>query len=299
MTSDIVVFGSINLDFIFQMDALPGPGQTRLARSLSVQPGGKGANQAAAARLAGASVCMVGAVGNDELADPALAVMARAGVDLSALRRVPGARTGCASIGTDPQGRNQISVALGANAELRSTDLPDALLRPGAILLAQMETEAAQVAAVVERAQAAGMFVVLNLAPMHILPREVLRRLSLLVVNEDEAEALAAELGSAPSAAALRGELGITVVRTLGRDGAEAAEPNGTPRVHAPTVQAVDTTAAGDCFVGTLAWELYRKQPLTAALERACAAAAVACTRHGSQISLPSATEVAAFLQRV
>ena len=298
MTTEIVAFGSINLDFVFAMDALPGPGQTRLARSLSVQPGGKGANQAASARLAGASVCMVGAVGDDELADPALAVMARIGVDLSALRRIPGARTGCASIGTDPQGRNQISVALGANAELRSADLPDALLRPGAILLTQMEADVDQVAAVLGRGRAAGMFVVLNLAPMRILPRDVLRRVSLLVVNEDEAEALAAELGCAPSAAALQGELGATVVRTLGRDGAEAAGPGAALRVHAPSVHAVDTTAAGDCFVGTLAAELYRKRPLAAALERACAAAAVACTRHGSQSSLPSAAEVDAFLNK-
>ena len=298
MTPDVVVFGSINLDFVFAMDALPGPGQTRLARSLSVQPGGKGANQAAAARLAGASVCMVGAVGDDELADPALAVMARAGVDLSAVRRVPGARTGCASIDTDPQGRNQISVALGANAELRSADLADALLAPGAILLAQMESDPAEVAAVLERGHAAGMFVVLNLAPMRMLPREALRRVSLLVVNEDEAEALAAELGCAPSAASLNGELGAAVVRTLGRDGAEAAELGRTLRAHAPSVKAVDTTAAGDCFVGTLAAELHRKTPLAAALERACAAAAFACTRHGSQTSLPSAVEVDAFLRQ-
>ncbi len=297
MTPDIVAFGSINLDFVFAMDALPGPGQTRLARSLSVQPGGKGANQAAAACLAGASVCMVGAVGDDELADPALAVLARAGVDLSAVRRVPGARTGCASIGTDPQGRNQISVALGANAELRSADLPDALLAPGAILLAQMESDPAQVAAILERGYAAGMFVVLNLAPMRMLPREALRRVAILVVNEDEAEALAVELSCAPSAASLHGELGATVVRTLGRDGAEAAGPGGALRAQPPSVQAVDTTAAGDCFVGTLAAELRRRRPLAAALERACAAAAFACTRHGSQSSLPSAAEVDAFLR--
>ena len=298
MTPEVVVFGSINLDFIFKLNVLPGPGQTRLASSLSVQPGGKGANQAAAARLAGASVSLVGAVGDDELADPALAVLMRTGVDLSALRRVPGIRTGCASIGTDLQGRNQISVALGANAELHSDDLPDTLLRPDAVLLLQMETQAIQVAAVVERAHAAGMVVLLNLAPMHILPRDVLRRVSYLVVNEDEAEALAVELGCATSAASLHNELGTTVVRTLGRGGAEAAGPDGLFRARAPTVQAVDTTAAGDCFVGALAWEVNRKSPLAAALDRACAAAALACTRHGSQISLPSASEVGVFQQK-
>lgn len=290
--SDVVVFGSINLDLIFEMETLPAPGQTRLATSLSIQPGGKGANQAVAARLGGAAVHMIGAVGDDEFADAALAVMTRSGVDLGMLRRIPGARTGCASIAIDGGGRNQISVALGANGALVSADLPDGLLQPNTVLVVQMEANSVEVAKVLRRGKLAGMVTVLNLAPALMLPKDTLREVSLLVVNEDEAEALAKEMACAATAEALHAELGTTVVRTLGADGVEAAGPDGTMRVPAPRVRAVDTTAAGDCFVGTLAAELHRSKPLDLALGRACAAAAVACTRHGSQASLPAASEV-------
>jgi ribokinase len=139
--AQIVVFGSINLDMVFAMEELPAPGQTRIARGFSMQPGGKGANQAVAARRAGAAVHMVGAVGEDGLAPLALAIMAAAGVDLTFVRHIAGASTGCAGIATDACGRNQIAVALGANALLSADDLPDALLTPAGILLVQMEAE--------------------------------------------------------------------------------------------------------------------------------------------------------------
>jgi len=295
-SADIVVFGSINLDLVFATADLPLPGQTRLAKALTLQPGGKGANQAVAARQAGATVHMVGAVGQDGLAPLALAMLEETGVGLGALRRWPDVATGCASIGTDAQGRNQIMVALGANALLTNDDLPQALLRPGNLLLVQMEAEPAQVAAVMQRAQAAGLQVILNLAPAHPLPEPTLRCAGIIVVNEDEAAVLSQQLGCAPTAAALHARLGVTIIRTLGAQGAEAASTAGLIQVTAPRVQAVDTTAAGDCFVGTLAAALAGGAPLAAALPRACAAAALACTVPGSQRSLPSRAQVDAFI---
>ena len=293
--ADIVVFGSINLDMVFAMEELPAPGQTRLARGFSMQPGGKGANQAVAARKDGAVVQMVGAVGEDDLAPLALAGMTESGVGLTYLRRIPGVNTGCAGVSTDRGGRNQITVALGTNALLTAEDLPDSLLKPGCVLVVQMEADPEHIAAAMHRAHAAGMRVILNLAPARPLSRETLRTASLIVVNEDEAEVLAAQLGCEAHAAALHSALGMTVIRTLGREGAEAGGPDGPIRVAAPRVAAVDTTAAGDCFVGTLAASVSRQRPLSAALARACVAAALACTVAGSQRSLPLGSEIDAF----
>ncbi|WP_158746940.1 ribokinase [Acidisphaera sp. L21] len=290
--SDIVVFGSINLDLIFAMDALPEPGQTRLARRFSMQPGGKGANQAVAARRAGAVVHMVGAVGEDDLAPLALAGMMESGVDLAHLRRIPGVATGCAGVATDIAGRNQIAVALGANALLSADDLPVILTTPGSVLLVQMEAEPQQVAAVMRRAYVSGMHVVLNLAPAGLLPKEVLAAASLIVVNEDEADFLSAQFGCEATAAALHLVLGVTVIRTLGGEGAEAAGPDGPVRVTPPRIHVVDTTAAGDCFVGTLAAAVSKGLPLHDGIQRACIAASLACTVAGSQQSLPLAAEV-------
>ena len=295
LQSEIVVFGSINLDMIFAMEELPAPGQTRLASGFSMQPGGKGANQAVAARRDGAAVHMVGAVGADELAPLALAVMADAGVDLAHLRRIPGASTGCAGITTDSRGRNQIAVALGANALLSVNDLPDALLKPNHTLLVQMEAELDQVAAAMQRGRAEGMRVVLNLAPARVLAKDILQTADLIVVNEDEAEVLAAQFACEATAKALHSVLGITVIRTLGGEGAEAAGADGQVRVASPPIHVVDTTAAGDCFVGTLAASIGRQLPLPDAIARACSAAALACTIAGSQRSLPLAADIDRF----
>ena len=293
---EVVVFGSINLDIIFAMDEIPLAGQTRLARDFSMQPGGKGANQAVAARQDGAAVHMVGAVGQDGLAPLALQMLEQTGVSLDAVRRLPGVGTGCASIGSDGHGRNQIMVALGANALLTADDLPALLLRPGNLLLVQMEAEPNQVATCMRQARDARLEVVLNLAPARDLPMAVLRSASIIVVNEDEAEHLSRQLGCAPDAGALYSAIGAVVIRTMGGAGAEAAGPGGLVQVAAPRVAVVDTTAAGDCFVGTLAAALSRQMPLRSAMTRACTAAALACTASGSQRSLPSGKRTDEFM---
>lgn len=293
-TAAILVFGSINADLVFRMERTPVPGQTLLADALAIQPGGKGANQAVAAARDGARVRMVGAVGEDALAAMALAGLREAGVDLGAVRRLAAFATGCASVCTDAEGRNQIAVALGANRHVLSGQVEDAWLGHDTIVLLQMEGDADQVTTVLRRARAAGCRVVLNLAPAVMLDREVLRLVDLLVVNEDEAAALATHLGCAAGAASLHAALGAGVVRTLGAAGAEAATPAGTLRVAAPAVAALDSTAAGDCFVGVLAAALGRAMGLEAAMRRACVAAALACTVAGSQRSLPDTAAIEA-----
>jgi len=292
----IIVFGSINLDMIFSVAQLPRPGETLLAAGLSLEPGGKGANQAVAAARSGAVVRMVGAVGLDAFADTALAGLRQAGVDLGAVLRTP-APTGVAAIATDRTGRNQIVVAPGANLVARAEQVDDAHLNPDTVVLAQMETALAQTAALIRRAHDRGARVLLNLAPAQALELEILRLVDILLVNEAEGAWLAEHLGVQPGAVALQQALGRVVIQTLGALGAEVASP-GEPHwlAPAPSVQAIDSTAAGDCFAGVLAATLDLGAPLRAAVPRAVAAASLCCTRRGSQGSLPSATEIDAFM---
>lgn len=287
----IVCFGSINLDLIFALDRLPGPGETLLGPNTRIEPGGKGANQAVAAARDGARVLMAGAVGRDALADGALALLREAGADLSRVARVAAA-TGCAAICTDPQGRNQIAVGAGANLLARADQVEDAVLGPGTTLLLQMETEPAEVAVLIRRARVLGTRIVLNLAPARPLDEDALRGLDLLVVNEPEAEWLAGQLGAAATAAGLHAALGVGVIRTLGAAGAEFAVAGDMGTAPARAVQVVDSTAAGDCFTGVLAAALDRGVPLQEALTRANMAAGLCCTRAGSQGSLPLAAEI-------
>ncbi|MFO1116866.1 MAG: ribokinase [Beijerinckiaceae bacterium] len=283
----VLVFGSVNLDLIFDLRALPAPGETVLARGMRTEPGGKGANQAVAAALDGARVALFGAVGRDGFADEALAGLRSAGVDLSGLARVD-APTGVASIATDEAGRNAIAVAPGANLLARQSTIPDAALR-GAILLLQMECDVAETAALIERAHDCGARTILNLAPAAQLPDATLRKTSLVVVNESEAEFLARQFGVVPDAASLAKAIGAGIVRTLGEAGCEAFVDGAPLRIEGCRVDAIDTTAAGDCFVGVLAAGLDRRESLERALRRANVAAGLACTKRGSQRSLPRA----------
>lgn len=290
----IVVWGSVNADLIFALARLPTPGETVLGPAARFEPGGKGANQAVAAARDGATVVMAGAVGRDALADGALAGLVAAGVDLRRMARLDAA-TGCAAICTDPAGRNQIAVGAGANLLARADQIEDSLLHAGTTLLLQMECDPTETAVLIHRASALGARVMLNLAPAAPLDAAALRAVDVLVVNEAEAEWLAAQHGASP--AELHTALGVTVVRTLGADGAAYAGPDGKGTVPAPTVEVVDTTAAGDCLAGVLAAGLDRGWALPDALRRAVAAASLCCTRPGSQRSLPDATELDVFVR--
>lgn len=291
----VLVLGSINLDLIFPLPHLPSAGETVLGTTLRTEPGGKGANQAVAAARDGARVALAGAVGRDAFAEPALALLRDAGVDLTRVTTLDGS-TGCAAIGVDREGRNQIMVAPGVNLAVSAAQVEDAALGADTVLVVQRETDAGEIAQLLLRAAARGARAVVNLAPFGGIALDALATAAVIVVNAAEAEALAAALGVADDPAALARRLGTRVLRTLGERGAELSD--GTSTLHQPAfpVRAVDTTAAGDAFVGVLAAALDRGLGLEAAMRRAAAAAALACTRPGTQASLPGAAETDALL---
>lgn len=294
----ILVFGSINLDLIVPVSALPAPGQTVLGAALRTEPGGKGANQAVAAARDGARVAMAGAVGQDAFAEPALATLRSAGVDLSRLSAVPVA-TGAAAICVDPEGRNQIAVAPGANLSAKAAQVADGDLGPATTLVLQREVSREETEALIARARAAGARIMLSLAPPEPLARPALEAVDVLLLNEGEAAALAAILGTGAGPAALRAALGRpSVIVTRGEKGAEAATAEGTLHQAAFPITPRDTTAAGDTFAGVLAASLDRGATLPEAMRRAAAAAALTCTRPGSQGSIPDAAETDALLAR-
>jgi ribokinase len=293
----IVCFGSVNLDLIFPVDALPRPGETTLSPMARLEPGGKGANQACAAARDGASVVMVGAVGDDPLADAALAGLAAAGADITRVARVH-ATTGCAAICVDANGQNQIAVASGANLLARADQVEDALLGPGTTLLLQMEVDPAETAALIRRARRAMTRVILNLAPARELATDALEQVDLLICNGGEAEWLGNRLGTAWNAGSIHDALGVSTIVTHGVQGSEYAALEGRLMIDAYEVDVADTTAAGDCFTGVLAAALDRGLPAGEAIRRANLAGALCCTRVGTQASLPTRVEVDALIDR-
>jgi ribokinase len=286
----IVCFGSINLDLVFPLPALPLAGQTVLGRAMQTEPGGKGANQAVAAARDGAAVAFVGAVGRDAFAGAALATMRGAGVDLTRVAETD-TSTGCAAICVDPAGRNQIAVASGANLLVRAAQVESRLLGRNTTLLLQGEVDLDETATLIRRARAASARIVLNLAPAGPLARGALEAVDVLVLNEDEAAWLAAHLGVAPEPGALHTALHVDVVVTLGEHGLVAVTRKGAMSLPAEPITPVDTTGAGDCFTGVLAGCLDRDEGFPDALRRANMAAALCCTRAGSQGSMPYSAE--------
>jgi ribokinase len=295
----ILSFGSVNLDLIATVERLPRAGETVLGPGYRALPGGKGANQALAARRAGAEVQFVGCVGRDAFAEPALTELVAAGVRLDHLVRHEQAPTGCALICVDPEGENQIAVALGANAELKDSHLPDALLGPESILLLQREVTAEESWRLARRAAERGARVLLNLAPVGEVPADVLRALDWLILNEGEAAELADAQGLGADAAALATGLGIGVLTTLGADGIAACRGDQRWRVPALKIAPVDTTGAGDAAVGAFAAALDRGLGAGEALRWASVAGALACLTPGAQSSLPSLREIRDALPRL
>lgn len=289
----VVVFGSAIADVIFRLDRLPAPGETVLGEAGAPLPGGKGANQAIAAARDGACVRFAGCVGADAHGALLRSTLAEAGVDCAWLAQGD-APTGLACVMVDRAGRNQIAVSAGANRLARAAQVE--AIPHGATILMQMEVPAAENAALIARGRAAGARLLLNLAPAAALPREVLAALDLLILNEQEAAWLAASLGCGAGAGALHAALGCGVAVTLGARGAEAVAREGGFAVPAHPVAVVDTVGAGDAWCGVLAAALDRGAPLEAAMRRASAAAALACTRHGAAPAMPTAAETEALL---
>jgi ribokinase len=274
----IVVFGSINVDLLVPVAHLPSPGETVLGGDYRIAPGGKGANQAVAARRAGSEVAMVGAVGSDAFAEIALSLLRQDGVDLSHV--ATGDRpTGCATITIDAVGENQIAVSSGANFTVTAGQVPDRLLGPETVLVLQREVPMPENAALIRRARERRACIVLSLAPAGSIDPAKPDDIDIIVANEREAMALDADASR---------RLRQALIVTRGGAGAIAYLADGTTlEIPALKITPVDTTGAGDTFAGVLAAGLDHGLPLDAALRRASAAAALTCLAVGAQPAMP------------
>jgi ribokinase len=296
----VVVFGSSNTDMTVRLQCLPAPGQTILGSSFQTSPGGKGANQAVAARRAGAEVVFVTAVGDDELGRDSLELYRREGIDVAHARVVAGVSSGVALIFVDDDGENMIGVAPGANHRLLPEDvdrLPDSVFGRGDVLLVSLEIPLETAIRAIRRGFDAGMYTILNPAPAPSLPesgvRELLKDVVVLTPNRVEAMALA---GMAPDADIEPdwGECGLRLIGmgaacaiiTLGSRGCQIVAAKPLRLIPAPRVEAVDTVGAGDAFNGALAVAVAEERWTEDAAAWANAAAALAVTRPGAQAAL-------------
>lgn len=280
----ITVVGSINLDYVATAKTLPREGETVTGATLARHPGGKGANQALAARKLGAEVCMIGRVGDDEMALPATALLDAMGVEMSGVVTDADEPTGVALITVDAEGENQITVAAGANHNVLPEQLPARIETP---LIVQLELPIETVEAAVGRATE---FVCVNLAPAAPVSEAMLRRADLIVVNETEAAFYGDALHHG----------GGRVVVTKGARGAAMYQRGvemawSTP----PKVDAIDAVGAGDAFVGAITVALLEGMEPQEALTFACCAGAVAATRAGAQSSLADRAEVEEMRERL
>ena len=303
----ITVFGSLNVDYIFQVSQLPAPGETVLASNMQVLPGGKGANQAVAAARAGAKVSMVGAVGRDGLSKIALAGLLDAGVDTSAIE-LSTKPTGTAAINVDAQGENAITVSSGANLDARGDSLDEKNLTPRTTVLLQMEVPMTAMADLVQRARKKESCIVWNLAPMQCVDLALLKQVNCLIVNEVELNQLHSEFhqtlgpnnGSAKDVEQKAWDIFTltrqSVVVTLGAKGTLAVHNNTLLTVPALAISPVDTVGAGDAFTGAFTAALDLGETFPVALRWGSVAGGLACLETGAQSSLPTAAQISEHL---
>lgn len=294
----ITVLGSINMDLTATTERLPQPGETVAGTSFATAAGGKGANQALAARRAGSTVKMVGAVGEDGFAGPALALLDEAEVDLSGVAHVS-TPTGTALILVGGTGENMIAVVPGANGTVSEAQARAAVesMQTGDILMLQLETPAPTVEAALKAAHAKGIVTVMNTAPLTGDAARLVRLADVVIANETEFELLAGH--PIPDAAKrktvlekLHSETGQTFVVTLGGDGVVAIRGGRFFSAAGLTIEPVDTVGAGDTFCGYLAASLEQGLDFAEALRRAAVAGSLACLARGAQPSIPLADQV-------
>lgn len=301
---DILVIGSANMDLIMQVDRLPKVGETVTGGVFSRAFGGKGANQAVGAARAGGKVAFAGCVGADDFGNAMVDNLKQDGIDVGLVRQTPEAATGTALIIVDKAGRNQITVAPGANYALRPHHV-DALterMEQAALILLQCELDNDTLDHILAKAATMERAVVLNLAPARPLTDDQLRSLAWLIVNETEAafltgKAVTGEASAREAAGLLRKKTGGGVIITLGENGSLVSSGRSTFHVPAFPVKAVDTTAAGDVYCGALAVAFVEGQPVEDAVRFAGAAAALAVTRLGAQPSAPAREAIERMLK--
>ena len=296
----ILVVGSLNMDLVVTVETHPKPGDTVLGGDTRTIPGGKGANQAAAAAKAGGSVAMLGLVGSDAYGDALREALREVGVDVERVGTVEGP-SGVALITVDADGQNMIVVSPGANGKLTPERFEEGMLEGVSLVMMQLEIPLPTVQTVAKAAGARSVPVLLNPAPAQPLSDELLQKVKCLVVNEGEAALLSGSEVTAENALAaarsLRERGAETVVVTLGARGLVWSGGDGEGTLDAHSVKAIDTTAAGDAFCGAFAVALAEGRELEPALRFANAAGALATTKEGAQPSLPTRGEVEALLE--
>lgn len=302
----VCVVGSINVDLVVRAAQLPRPGETLPGRDFQVLFGGKGANQAVAAARLGARTAFVGRVGGDAFGEQALENLRREGIDTLAVGVDDASRpTGVAFIAVDDAGANSIVVVAGANGGLTSDAVlaASSVISSADVVLCQLEVPLEATRAMLAVARSAGAVSIFNPAPAVPFPDDVLALADLCVPNETEASALTGlEVTTADQACAaanaLRRRGARTVLVTLGAQGVVVVDGEGSLHLPAVPVEVVDSTGAGDAFIGALAVFLAEGLPLGSAARRACAAAALSVTRAGAQAALPSRAVLDAFVAK-
>lgn len=289
----VCVIGSVNEDFILRTDRRPEPGETVTGATLERHPGGKGANQAVAAARCGASVELLACVGSDPVGVGRLDQLREEGVGTSHVVTTPRAATGIAVITVTPDGENTIVVAPGANALLAPGDLARAsdAIRRADVVVAQLEISTEVVVRAAELADSGALFL-LNVAPYRPLPAHLLARVDVLVANLGEAAAMTGTgdgaAGGSTGAIGIRGRGPRAAVVTAGADGAYVSDDDGETHIPAPQPNVVDTTGAGDAFVGALAAELARGGDLRTAARKAVVVGAATTESVGALPRVPA-----------
>lgn len=295
----VIVIGSINTDMVIKTTALPVPGQTVMGGKFFMSPGGKGGNQAVAAARHGAQVKMIANVGQDMFGDESIQRLQEEGIDCSLIGRDFIQPSGVALISVNEAGENQIVVAPGANDTLSAAHIDEAIqqIPDFSVVLMQLEIPLETVVHAVMRVAAKNCRVILDPAPAQHLPDALLAAIYLITPNETEAEQLTgitidSEAAARAAALSLLARGVHNVALTLGANGVLLANANTQEIIPAPQVVAVDSTAAGDCFNGSLAAALARGYELRKAVRFGCRSAAISVTRLGAQDSMPLAHEL-------
>jgi ribokinase len=299
MTAAAVVVGSLNMDLVMRVRRPPEAGETLFGRGFAMAEGGKGGNQAVASARLGASVAMVGRVGADAFGTQLRTALQHDHVDVGHVLSSPGTPTGVAMIMVEDTGENRIILAPGANLALALADIDSAcgLVAQARLLVVQLEVPIPAVTHSIFAAARASVPVLCNPAPAQDLPQDTWRHIDYLVPNETEASILTGIAVSDPPSAAeaarvLRGRGVRHVLITLGAQGVFIADSQGERLLPAQKVNVVDTTAAGDCFIGGLVAGLCDGMPLDRAARLGIAAASLSVTRPGAQPSLPTRREL-------
>ena len=300
---DILVVGSLNADLVVRAPRFPQPGETISGEDLHIIPGGKGGNQAVAAARQGASVSMLGGVGSDSFGPELINNLKQNHVDTSHVQVDSHAATGTAIIVVDSTGQNSIVLSPGANGKVSPADVNAVSFSGYKLLLLQHEIPIETVYSAAQRAKESGVRVLLNPAPARTWPDELLSLPDFILPNETELSLLTNQpvhdIASAENAARILLERGAqNVIVTLGANGALIVSSQQVTHVNTYKVEVVDTTAAGDAFIGGFASALLQNRSLEEAVRYGCACGALATTKFGAQPSLPTKTEVEEFLNQ-